>query len=72
MIMMQLIQRLTGIAPDGQQGGPTVPHGAPGGSHSIQATNVEARKPMTSYGQRLAERSKPDIERPEGNQTGAR
>lgn len=70
--MMQLIQRLTGIAPDGQQGGPAVPHGAPGGSHSIQATNVEARKPMTSYGQRLAERSKPDIERPEGNQTGAR
>lgn len=70
--MMQLIQRLTGIAPDGQQGGPAMPQGNPGGGHSIQATNVEARKPMTSYGQRLAERSKPDIAKPEGQQTGAR
>ena len=70
--LMQLIQRLTGIAPDGQPAGPAAPQGAPGGGHSIQATNVEARKPMTSYGQRLAARSKPNMESNAGNATGAR
>ena len=62
--MGAMLQQITGIPMEGMptmlQGTPQQAPQAPTGSNTIGARAQEASTPMTSYGQRLAERSKPN------------
>ena len=63
----QIVAQLTGQPVDGGGGMAAPGGGSPAPTGSMAAEAVDAKKPMTSYGQRLAKRSTPSLERTNPN-----